>query len=205
MSKKRFIWQRSLSAGLSVLLCLSMLPVAALAEEPDGSEDAARNTVVEKTDTEIIENTTDNDAVVEDAIVENAVIENDAVESSDDADADAQDIDVQDIDADAVNVQVAAAEHAHPICGRGAACTDPNHASHEVITDWQPIGSESELRAVQANGHYYLTDNVVFDRSWGCYESIVLCLNGHSIIFPEGVHCVGRWYFNRQQYKFHDL
>ncbi len=34
MSKKRFIWQRSLSAGLSVLLCLSMLPVAALAEEP---------------------------------------------------------------------------------------------------------------------------------------------------------------------------
>ena len=185
MSKKRFIWQRSLSAGLSVLLCLSMLPVAALAEEPDGSEDAARNTVVEKTDTEIIENTTDNDAVVEDAIVENAVIENDAVESSDDADADAQDIDVQDIDADAVNVQVAAAEHAHPICGRGAACTDPNHASHEVITDWQPIGSESELRAVQANGHYYLTDNVVFDRSWGCYESIVLCLNGHSIIFQK--------------------
>ena len=74
MSKKRFIWQRRLSAGLSVLLCLSMLPVAALAEEPDGSEDALRNTAVEKVDTEIIENTTDNDAVVEDAIVENAVI-----------------------------------------------------------------------------------------------------------------------------------
>ena len=110
MSKKRFIWQRRLSAGLSVLLCLSMLPVAALAEEPDGSEDALRNTAVEKVDTEIIENTTDNDAVVEDAIVENAVIENDAVESSDDADADAQDIDVQDIDADAVNVQAAAAD-----------------------------------------------------------------------------------------------
>ena len=31
MSKKRFIWQRRLSAGLSVLLCLSMLSVAALA------------------------------------------------------------------------------------------------------------------------------------------------------------------------------
>ena len=74
MSKKRFIWQRRLGAGLSVLLCLSMLPVAALAEEPDGSEDALRNTAVEKVDTEIIENTTDNDAVVEDAIVENAVI-----------------------------------------------------------------------------------------------------------------------------------
>ena len=38
MSKKRFIWQRRLSAGLSVLLCLSMLPVAALAEELDGSD-----------------------------------------------------------------------------------------------------------------------------------------------------------------------
>ena len=190
MSKKRFIWQRSLSAGLSVLLCLSMLPVAALAEEPDGSEDAARNTVIEKTDTEIIENTTDNDAVVEDAIVENAVLENDAVESSDDADADAQDIDVQDIDVDAVdvqavNVQAAAAEHAHPICGRGDACTDPNHASHEIITDWKPIGSESELRNTQANGHYYLTANIIFNRYWRCSNSIVLCLNGHSITFQK--------------------
>ena len=185
MSKKRFIWQRSLSAGLSVLLCLSMLPVAALAEEPDGSEDALRNTAVEKVDTEIIENTTDNDAVVEDAIVENAVIENDAVESSDDADVDAQDIDVQDIDADAVNVQAVAAEHAHPICGSGEACTDPNHASHEVITDWQPIGSESELRAAQANGHYYLTANIIFNRYWRCSNSIVLCLNGHSITFQK--------------------
>lgn len=185
MSKKRFIWQRRLSTGLSVLLCLSMLPVAALAEEPDGSEDAARNTVVEKVDTEIIENTTDNDAVVEDAIVENAVIENDAVESSDDADVDAQDIDVQDIDADAVNVQAVAAEHAHPICGSGDTCTDPNHASHEVITDWQPIGSESELSETTANGHYYLTANVVIDEYWRCHNSIVLCLNGHTITFLE--------------------
>ena len=190
MSKKRFIWQRSLSAGLSVLLCLSMLPVAALAEEPDGSEDALRNTAVEKVDTEIIENTTDNDAVVEDAIVENAVIENDAVESSDDADVDAQDIDALDIDVDdvdvqAVNVQAAAAEHAHPICGRGDACTDPNHASHEIITDWQPIGSESELRNTQANGHYYLTANIIFNRYWRCSNSIVLCLNGHSITFQK--------------------
>ena len=168
-----------------MLLCLSMLPVAALAEEPDGSEDALRNTAVEKVDTEIIENTTDNDAVVEDAIVENAVIENDAVESRDDADVDAQDIDVQDIDVDAVDVQAVAAEHAHPICGSGEACTDPNHASHEVITDWQPIGSESELRAAQANGHYYLTANIIFNRYWRCSNSIVLCLNGHSITFQK--------------------
>ena len=190
MSKKRFIWQRRLSAGLSVLLCLSMLSVAALAEEPDGSEDAARNTVIEKTDTEIIENTTDDNAVVEDAIVENAVIENDAVESSDDADVDAQDIDALDIDVDAVdvqavNVQAAAAEHAHPICGRGDACTDPNHDSHEVITDWQSIGSESELSETTANGHYYLTANVVIDEYWRCHNSIVLCLNGHTITFLE--------------------
>ena len=185
MSKKRFIWQRSLSAGLSVLLCLSMLPVAALAEEPDGSEDALRNTAVEKADTEIIENTTDNDAVVEDAIVENAVIENDAVESSDDADADAQDIDVQDIDVDAVDVQAVAVEHAHPICGSGDACTDPNHDSHEIITDWQPIGSESELSKTTANGHYYLTADVVIDEYWRCSNSIVLCLNGHTITFLE--------------------
>ena len=190
MSKKRTIRRRGLSAVLSVLLCLSMLPMGALAEEPDGSEDAARNTIVEKADTENIENTTDNDAVVEDAIVENAVVENDAVASSDDADADAQDIDALDIDADAVdvqtvNVQAAAAEHAHPICGSGDTCTDPNHASHKIITDWQPIGSESELWAVQANGHYYLTDDVVFDSDWRCDTSIVLCLNGHSITFKN--------------------
>ena len=174
MSKKRFIWQRRLSAGLSVLLCLSMLPVAALAEEPDGSEDALRNTAVEKADTEIIGNTTDNDAVVEDAIVEDTVVDSDAV-----------DVDAQDIDANAVDAQVVAAEHAHPICGSGDACTDPNHDSHEVITDWKPIGSESDLWDTQANGHYYLTDNVVFDESWRCDASIVLCLNGHSITFEK--------------------
>lgn len=195
MSKKRTIRRRGLSAVLSVLLCLSMLPMGALAEEPDGSEDAARNTIVEKADTKNIENTTDNDAVVEDAIVENAVVENDAVASSDDADADAQDIDALDIDADAVdvqavdvqtvNVQAAAAEHAHPICGSGDACTDPNHASHEVITDWKPISSESELSKTTANGHYYLTADVVIDSDWMCDTSIVLCLNGHSITFKN--------------------
>ena len=114
MNKKRTIQRRGLSAGLSVLLCLSMLPMGALAEEPDGSEDALRNTIVEKADTENIENTTDNDAVVENVIVKDTVVENDAVASSDDADVDALDI-----DADAVDVQAAAAEHAHPICGSG--------------------------------------------------------------------------------------
>ena len=53
-------------------------------------------------DTEIIENTTDNDAVVEDAIVEDTVVDSDAVASSDDAD-----IDDLDIDADAVDAQAA--------------------------------------------------------------------------------------------------
>ena len=190
MSKKRTIRRRGLSAGLSVLLCLSMLPMGALAEEPDGSEDAARNTIVEKADTENIENTTDNDAVVENVIVKDTVVESDAVESSDDADVDAQDIDALDIDADAVgvqavNVQAAAAEHAHPICGSGDTCTDPNHASHKIITDWQPIGSESELWETKANGHYYLTGNVVFDSDWRCDKSIVLCLNGYSITFKN--------------------
>ena len=180
MSKKRTIRRRGLSAGLSVLLCLSMLPMGALAEEPDGSEDALRNTIVEKADTENIENTTDNNAVVENVIVKDTVVESDAVESSDDADVDALDI-----DADAVDVQAAAAEHAHPICGSGDACTDPNHASHEIITDWKPISSESELSKTTANGHYYLTADVVIDEYWMCHNSIVLCLNGHSIIFQK--------------------
>ena len=173
-----------------MLLCLSMLPVAALAEEPDGSEDATRNTVVEKADTENVENTTDNNAVVENAIVEGTVVDSDAVENSDDADVDAQDIDALDINADAVDVpavdvQAAAAEHAHPICGSGDACTDPNHDSHEIITDWKPIGSESELSKTTANGHYYLTSNIVIDEYWLCHNSIVLCLNGHTITFLE--------------------
>ena len=86
---------------------------------------------------------------------------------------------------DAVDVQAVAAEHAHPICGSGDTCTDPNHASHEVITDWQSIGSESELSETTANGHYYLTANVVIDEYWRCHNSIVLCLNGHTITFLE--------------------
>ena len=180
MNKKRTIRRRGLSAGLSVLLCLSMLPMGALAEEPDGSEDAARNTIVEKADTENIENTTDNNAVIEDAIVEDTAAENDTVVSSDDADVNALDS-----DADAVDVQAAVAEHAHPICGSGDACTDPNHASHEVITDWLPISSESELSKTTANGHYYLTADVVIDEYWMCHNSIVLCLNGHTITFLE--------------------
>lgn len=184
------------------IVCAAVPEYAAggsVAEEPDGSEDALRNTAVEKADTEIIENTTDNDAVVEDAIVEDTVVDSDVV------DVDAQDIDVQDIDVDAVDVQAVAVEHAHPICGSGDACTDPNHDSHEIITDWKPIGSTEELKATKANGHYYLTANVVIAEYWRCRNSIVLCLNGHSITFQKGVHCVGRWYFNRQQYKFHDL
>ena len=47
MSKKRFIWQK---VGRRIV-CAAVpesMPVAALAEEPDGSEDALRNTAVEK-------------------------------------------------------------------------------------------------------------------------------------------------------------
>ncbi len=80
------------------------------------------------------------------------------------------DVNALDSDADAVDVQAAVAEHVHPICGSGDACTDPNHASHEVITDWQPISSESELSKTTANGHYYLTADVVFDEYWMCQQ-----------------------------------
>ena len=99
-----------------------------------------------------------------DAIVEDTVVDSDAV-----------DVDAQDIDADAVDAQAVAAEHAHPICGSGDACTDPNHDSHEVITDWKPIGSESDLWDTQANGHYYLTDNVVLT-SLGGVMQVLYCV-----------------------------
>ena len=72
---------------------------------------------------------------------------------------------------------VAEGQHAdHPICG--ATCTD--EYSHSIVTEWKPIGSETELKAA-TEGHYYLTQDIETTGTWETKNNVVLCLNGHSI------------------------
>lgn len=72
---------------------------------------------------------------------------------------------------------VAEGQHVdHPICG--ATCTDENN--HSIVTEWQPIGSETELKAA-TEGYYYLTQDIETAETWEPNNNVVLCLNGHSI------------------------
>ena len=76
-----------------------------------------------------------------------------------------------------VPMTVAEGQHVdHPICG--ATCTDDNN--HSIVTEWQPIGSETELKAA-TEGYYYLTQDIVTTGTWEPNNNVVLCLNGHSI------------------------
>ena len=76
-----------------------------------------------------------------------------------------------------VPMTVAEGQHVdHPICG--ATCTDEN--SHSIVTEWKPIGSETDLRAA-TEGYYYLTQDIVTMETWKPNNNVVLCLNGHSI------------------------
>ena len=73
----------------------------------------------------------------------------------------------------------------HPVCGNlGSDCPDPGHSSKHTadITDWTAISSESELRNAQANGHYYLEQDVEINgNSWEPKNGVVLCLNGNTL------------------------
>ena len=76
-----------------------------------------------------------------------------------------------------VPMTVAEGQHAdHPICC--ATCTD--EYSHSIVTEWKPIGSETELKAA-TEGHYYLTQDIETTGTWETKNNVVLCLNGHSI------------------------
>lgn len=76
-----------------------------------------------------------------------------------------------------VPMTVAEGQHAdHPICG--ATCTD--EYSHSIVTEWKPIGNETELKAA-TEGHYYLTQDIETTGTWETKNNVVLCLNGHSI------------------------
>ena len=76
-----------------------------------------------------------------------------------------------------VPMTVAEGQHVdHPICG--ATCTD--EYSHSIVTEWKPIGSETELKAA-TEGHYYLTQDIETTGTWETKNNVVLCLNGHSI------------------------
>ena len=64
----------------------------------------------------------------------------------------------------------------HPICG--ATCTDGE--DHSNVT-WEAINDATGLENAQANGHYYLTQDVTLTDTWTPANGVVLCLNSHSI------------------------
>ena len=69
------------------------------------------------------------------------------------------------------------AMHIHSVCA-DADCTDTTHKD-EI---WQPIGTEAELRGINQEGNYYLTDNITLnDSTWQPTVDVTLCLNGHDI------------------------
>ena len=69
-----------------------------------------------------------------------------------------------------VPMTVAEGQHVdHPICG--ATCTDENN--HSIVTEWQPIGSETELKAA-TEGYYYLTQDIVTTGTWEPNNNVVL-------------------------------
>lgn len=78
------------------------------------------------------------------------------------------------------------ASHQHPICG------DESCGEHGESVEWTAISTEAELRAATAGTvdkptYYYLLNDVVLTNTWNPAKNMVLCLNGNSIIFNEGV------------------
>ena len=72
-------------------------------------------------------------------------------------------------------------EHKHPICG--TTCTDGE--SHPDVT-WEAINNETDLTNAQADGHYYLTQNVELSGTWTPKNNITLDLNGKTITANVG-------------------
>ncbi len=65
--------------------------------------------------------------------------------------------------------------HKHGISGESG--------SGEESLSWTPV---SALGEIEADGNYYLTDNVTLSETWVCTYKVNLCLDGHSITGPDG-------------------
>ena len=76
-------------------------------------------------------------------------------------------------------VAVQAGEHTdHPICGASCKHGDETHTNET----WTAIDNESQLTWNMKAGNYYLANDLVLNKQWSISSnSIVLCLNGHSI------------------------
>lgn len=208
MSKKRLIWRRSLSAGLSVLLCLSMLPVAALAEDasPAGQEmqsstDVSDGCTIDEDTT--LQDEEENDAAVQaaqaliDALPDEATAENtEALETKliaiDKAlalltDEQREKLDMTRYEAlcEAMTTLMAeqAGEHSHPICGATCGHADSTHPDVE----WTEISDLSNITAgTESNPkYYYLTNNIELTTAWNAPQYTVLDLNGYSITMQQ--------------------
>ena len=77
-------------------------------------------------------------------------------------------------------VAVQAGEHTdHFICG--ADCVHTNETHTPPAGTWTAINSADELKYGMQAGNYYLNNDIELTKQWPINNSIVLCLNGHSI------------------------
>lgn len=79
--------------------------------------------------------------------------------------------------------------HTHCVCGQAAADahTAPYLAHNDTVswTAWTESGALPD-----ADGYYYLTQDVTLTQPWAEEVDVKLCLNGHQIIGPDGADAI---------------
>lgn len=73
--------------------------------------------------------------------------------------------------------------HTHCVCGAAHAAVG-DHAS-EAVQTWTAINTAADFEKNKDTGYYYLTDSIELSAAWSFSKNrdIVLCLNGHDIVF----------------------
>ena len=69
--------------------------------------------------------------------------------------------------------------HIHCVCAK----TDCSGTGHDATTEWTAISSLSEI---QADGNYYLTNDVTLSATWTCSNNVNICLNSKTITGANG-------------------
>ena len=185
--------KRVLSLLMTLALCFTMLPTAAVAETV-GANTAGAYAVGEDTDGQ--DKKTDEavaavqkllDALPDEVTEENAAdIEaqlmaiDEAMEALSEAQLAMLDMTRYDaICAPLVGLTAEQAAHSsHPICG-DKNCKESGHQL-PAGESWTAISSAEELKGITKAGYYYLTGPVTTSK-WEPVDGVVLCLNGYSI------------------------
>ena len=157
--------KRILSCLMALALCLTLLPTAALAEEPEGA--AQTSPAVEES-----KDPANGEAKQEKQPAEQEEQQEDSAAKQDETVAAVQAL------SERFSQPAALAEGTghtnHPICG--ANCTDGGN--HTTVENWQGV---DDLSTITEEGNYFLIKDVTLSSTWEPKNGVVLCLNGNSI------------------------